>query len=326
LTTSLNFERLNWSTLSVAGALNVWQCLQRSMLDVGCSMFTRVAWALAAVAILGSSATGLAQSGRVLENESFRSAALGRELSYAIYLPPGYEYDQRHYLTVYLLHGYSGDHTNWIRLGEADRTADLLIGADAIPPVILVMPDGRNSWYVDSDRESGSGAYETAIVDDLIEHIDEQYRTISERRGRMIAGLSMGGYGALHLAFKHPELFGAAASLSGALWSGEPDRVGLLEGAFGEPFDPEVWARENPFAWLGRPKELGLRLPTYITVGDDDGLDLYRGAVDLYAALSEAEMRGELRVTDGGHEWGVWAPAFKETLLFFSEVFQSRYR
>jgi enterochelin esterase family protein len=297
------------------------------MFDVRCSMFPfpSVIMAMAVVAILGSSATGLAQSGRVLENQSFRSAALGRELRYAIYLPPGYDYDQRHYLTVYLLHGYSGDHTNWVRLGEAARTADSLIGADSIPPVILVMPDGRNSWYVDSDPGSGSGAYETAIVEDLIRHIDGQYRTISERRGRMIAGLSMGGYGALHLAFKHPELFGAAASLSGALWTGEPDRLGLLEGAFGEPFDPEVWARENPFAWVSRPKELDLRLPTYLTVGDDDRLALYRGAVDFYAALARAEMRAELRITDGGHGWGVWAAALRETLLFFSQVFQSRY-
>lgn len=289
-------------------------------------MFSRVTWTLAVVSILGSSATGLAQSGRVLENQSFRSSALGRELRYAVYLPPGYDHDQRHYLTVYLLHGYSGDHTNWIRLGEAARTADSLIGADAIPPVILVMPDGRNSWYVDSDPESGSGAYETAIVHDLVRHIDGQYRTIAERRGRMIAGLSMGGYGALHLAFKHPELFGAAASLSGALWTGEPSRIDLLEGAFGEPFDGASWARENPFAWISRLKELGLRLPTYLTVGDDDGLDLYRGAMEFYAALSEAEMRAELRVTDGGHGWGVWAAALKETLLFFSQVFQSRYR
>ncbi len=285
-----------------------------------------IIWAMAMMGVLGSPETGLAQKGRVLENESFRSAALGRELRYAVYLPPGYDYDQRYYLTVYLLHGYSGDHTNWIRLGEAARTADSLIGSGAIPPVILVMPDGRNSWYVDSDPASGSGAYETAIVVDLVKHIDGQYRTIAERRGRMIAGLSMGGYGALHLAFKHPELFGAAASLSGAVWVGEPDRVDLLEGAFGEPFDREIWARENPFAWVSRPKELGLRLPTYLTVGDDDGLDLYRGAVDFYAALSEAEMPAELRVTDGGHGWGVWAAALRETLLFFSQVFRSRYR
>lgn len=289
-------------------------------------MFPRVTWALTVVGILGSSATGLAQSGRVLENQSFRSAALGREMRYSVYLPPGYDYDQRYYLTVYLLHGYSGDQTNWIRLGEAARTADALIEADAIPPVILVMPDGKNSWYVDSDPGTGFGAYETAIVEDLVDHIDSEYRTITERRGRMIAGLSMGGYGALHLAFKHPELFGAAASLSGALWTGEPSRVGLLEGAFGEPFDREVWARENPFAWISRPKDLELRLPTYLTVGDDDGLDLYRGAVDFYAALRQAEMPAELRVTDGGHGWAVWAAALGETLLFFSQVFQSRYR
>jgi S-formylglutathione hydrolase FrmB len=297
-----------------------------SRLDVRCRVFdVRTICAMAIVGVLAWCGPGLAQSGRVLENQSFRSAALGHELRYSVYLPPGYDYDRRYYLTIYLLHGYTGDQTNWIRLGEAARTADSLIEADAIPPVILVMPDGKNSWYVDSDPDTGFGAYETAIVDDLVDHIDREYRTITERRGRMIAGLSMGGYGALHLAFKHPELFGAVASLSGALWRGEPSRVGLMEGAFGEPFDGEVWARENPFAWISRPKDLELRLPTYLTVGDDDALDLYRTAVDFYAALREAEMPAELRITDGGHGWAVWAAALRETLLFFSRVFQSRY-
>lgn len=267
-----------------------------------------------------------AQTGKVLEGEVFQSSSLNRDWSYSLYLPPGYGEDHRSYPVVYLLHGYGGDHTNWIRLGDAAFTADSLIQARLIPPTILVMPDGGNSFYVDSDPETGFGAMETAIVRDLIPQVDERYRTITRRRGRMIAGLSMGGYGAVHLAFKHPELFGAAASLSGVLTRGDPERQDLFTPAFGETFDSRRWAQENPFGFISSVEESGLRLPVFLTVGDDDAPWLYGGPVAFYTALLEKEMPAELRITDGGHTWEVWDGALAETLTFFSEVFRARYR
>jgi len=266
-----------------------------------------------------------AQQGRVLEGQSFRSASLDMDWEYSVYLPAGYDTDDRSYLTVYLLHGYGGDHTNWLRLGDAAFTADSLTATGAIPPVILVMPDGRNSFYVDSDPDGGFGAYETAIVRDLITHIDGSYKTIDARGGRMIAGLSMGGYGAIHLAFKYPELFGSAASLSGVLSQGEPERKDLFVPAFGDPFDSLRWEEESPYNWISFVKESGLRLPVYLTVGDDDSPWLYRGPVDFYTYLLEAELPAELRMTDGPHSWDVWDAALSETLVFFSGVFRSRY-
>jgi len=265
------------------------------------------------------------QGGTVLESRSFQAPALGGTLEYSIYLPQGYDQEDRSYLTVYLLHGYGGDHTNWVRMGDAAMTADSLIAAGSIPPTILVMPDGRNSFYVDSDPTDGFGAFETAIARDLVAHVDESYRTIRTRRGRMIAGLSMGGYGAIHLAFKHPELYGAAASLSGVHRRGEPERKDLFVPAFGDPFDPARWEEENPFNWISHVKESGLRLPVYLSVGDDDTPWLYEGSVDLYTALQEAEIPGELRVTDGPHGWEVWDAALARTLVFFSQVFRARY-
>jgi enterochelin esterase family protein len=265
------------------------------------------------------------QKGTVLESRSFQASALGTNLAYSVYLPPGYDQEERSYLTIYLLHGYGGDHTNWVRLGDAAFTADSLIAEGAIPPVILVMPDGGNSFYVDSDPTTGFGAFETAIAQDLVAHIDGAYRTIRTRRGRMIAGLSMGGYGAIHLALKYPERYGAAASLSGAHPRGEPERRDLFSPAFGDPFDAARWEEENPFNWISRLKESGQRLPVFLTVGDDDAPWLYEGSVEFYTALREAEIPAELRITDGPHSWEVWDAALAKTLVFLGQVFRARY-
>ena len=281
---------------------------------------------LAALGILLSAQPVHGQRGRVLEGQIAPSASLAGEWKYSVYLPPDYDSHDRSYLTIYLLHGYGGDHTNWVRLGDAAFTADSLTAVGAIPPVIIVMPDGQNSFYVDSDPDSGFGAFETAIVKELVSHVDGSYRTIPARRGRMIAGRSMGGYGAIHLAFKYPEVFGGVASLSGAIPKGEPERQDLFAPAFGEPFDPARWEEESPYNWIAHVKESGLRLPVYLTVGDDDAPWLYHGPVDFYTALLEAEMPAELRMTDGPHSWEVWDAALAETLVFFSNVFRARYR
>ncbi len=267
-----------------------------------------------------------ASHGRVLEGRSLRSQALEREWRYTIYLPPGYEDEERAYPTVYLLHGYGGEDTNWVRYGDAAMTADSLIAADAIPPMILVMPDGMNSWWVDSDAGEGFGAVETAFIEDLVPEVDRAYRTIPLRRARMIGGLSMGGYGAIHLALKHPELFGAAASLSGALARETPERRESLEPAFGDPYDPARYQAENPFNLIDGLKASDLRLPVFITVGDDDASRLIQGAVDLHAVLRQAELPSELRITNGAHAWEVWDRALPQTLIFFADVFRARYR
>ena len=279
-----------------------------------------------AALLAASPLSAQAVRGRVLEGRTLQSTVLGREWSYTVYLPPGYDDEERAYPVFYLLHGYGGEDTNWTRYGDAGMTADSLIAADVIPPVILIMPDGKNSYWVDSDPRTGFGAVETALVQDLIPYIDRTYRTIPLRRARMIGGLSMGGYGAVHLAMKHPDLFGAAASMSGALSRTPPERSESLAPVFGDPIDVARWQAENPFTWIDSLKASELRLPMYVTVGDDDSSRLLEGGVDFYAALRDAELPAELRVTDGPHSWEVWDRALRETLIFFSNVFRARYR
>ncbi len=275
---------------------------------------------------LAFAACAAAGQGRVLEGETFQSQALGRAWTYSVYLPPDYASSQRAYPVVYLLHGLYGSHTDFVRYDDAAMTADELIAAHEIPPMILVMPEGGDSWWVDSDPKTGFGAVETALVQDLIPHVDATYRTIAERRGRMIAGLSMGGYGALRLAFERPELFSAAAGLSPAIQR-SAEGLDILSPAFGAPFDPARYEKETPWAYLPdlAAKPARLHPHVYLTIGDDDAFTQFlRGTMDLYLALREAKIPAELRVTDGGHSSGVWSAGLRQALLAFANVYRAR--
>jgi S-formylglutathione hydrolase FrmB len=138
--------------------------------------------------------------------------SIGRKSAYNIILPVDYESSgDKRYPVLYLLHGLTGNYTNWANLG-ASRAAK---GLD----LIVVMPDVGNSWYLNW-AESGEGqknAWDDFITKDLIGHIDATYRTIAAREGRAINGLSMGGFGGLTLGLRHPDLFCSIGSHSGAL-------------------------------------------------------------------------------------------------------------
>jgi|SRR5579871_583586 len=142
---------------------------------------------------------------------AFSSDAVGRTMKYNIILPAKYDQSSDRYPVLYLLHGFSSNYRAWARLGagEAARPYDL----------IVVMPDVGNSWYVNwaVSEDAQKNRWEDYMIKDLIDHIDATYRTIAKREGRAINGLSMGGYGAIMLGLKHPDLFCSIGSHSGAL-------------------------------------------------------------------------------------------------------------
>ena len=145
-----------------------------------------------------------------------------------VYLPPGYaEDDSRRYPVVYLLHGFQGSHKQWMAGGEEWNIRDAmdrLIAAGKVREMMLVMPDARNkydgSFYTNSPT---TGNWEDFIAGDLVAFVDKKYRTNAGASSRGIAGHSMGGYGAIRLAMKHPETFGAVYGLSAAClgWGGD---------------------------------------------------------------------------------------------------------
>jgi putative tributyrin esterase len=244
-----------------------------------------------------------------IETQRFVSAALGQERSFSVLLPIGYAADpRRRYPVLYLLHGKGGTHRDW---AAKSRLAEH-VGA---VPLIVVMPDGGDGWYVDG-ASPGSG-YETQIVGELIPHVDGRYRTIARREGRAIGGLSMGGYGAMKLALKRPDLFVAAASHSGALSFAREtwDEARLVFGP--SPGDRELRRDNDVFrlAMARREAGSGWNGPAlYLDCGTEDFL--YDANARFRAFLREIGVPYEYHEFPGGHTWDYWDARLPDELRF----------
>ena len=155
-------------------------------------------------------------TGKVLETQTIQSKVLGKNVNYTVYLPADYSTSQRSYPVVYLLHGFTDDNTGWMQFGEINRYADKAIADGTIPPMIIVMPNGDSSFYINS--YDGKENYEDFFVNEFMPAVEKEFRIKAEKKYRGVAGLSMGGYGTLIYALKHPDLFAAAAPFSAAVW------------------------------------------------------------------------------------------------------------
>jgi S-formylglutathione hydrolase FrmB len=245
-----------------------------------------------------------------VEVRTFRSAALNEDRSYTVLLPSGYDpAAARRYPVLYLLHGKGGDHTDWSKRAPLREA----VGAT---PLIVVMPDGDDGWYL--DWADGIHGYEGQIVRDLLPHVDATYRTIASREGRALAGLSMGGYGAFKLALRHPGLFVSAASHSGAMRFTREDwgREDVL--MFGTGPEGNRRRVENDLLELAlalrrtRPQWPGPAL--YIDCGTEDFL--YDANARLRAFFREVDVPYEYHEGPGGHSWEYWAARLPEQLRF----------
>lgn len=167
-----------------------------------------------------------------LQTIEFYSPAVERTMKYDIVLPVGYEQGDQHYPVLYLLHGYMQNYTVWGRnLGAA-------FYARSLGGLILVLPDAGNTWFVNyASSVEGKNQWEDYLIEDLIGHVDANFRTLDERAGRAISGLSMGGFGAFALGLRHPDKFISLGSTSGAL-SFARDRAAAI--AAGEPLEPNA--------------------------------------------------------------------------------------
>ncbi|MCO5237156.1 MAG: esterase family protein [Chitinophagaceae bacterium] len=271
------------------------------------------------------------QNGRVIEQVSVSSAVLGRPVNYTVYLPPDYESSQRTYPVVYLLHGYTDDNTGWLQFGEINRYADMAIADGTIPPMIIIMPDGDSSWYINS--YDGKENYEDFFMKEFIPAVERTYRIKTQKRYRGVAGLSMGGYGTLMYALKYPDYFAAAAPLSAAVFSDEelvkmPD--GQWERMFGQLYGrglkgkarlTKAWYDNSALAIVDKKSGTELNKVRYwIDCGDDDFLSI--GNSLLHIALRKKLVAHEYRVRDGIHNWKYWRTGITDALAFIGESFR----
>lgn len=189
--------------------------------------------------------------------QTFTSRLAGTEVSYLIYLPPGYDTDSaRRYPVIYWLHGRGGNQGGG---GNFATRLDAAIKAGKAPAAIVVGLNGRktSSWV---DSFDGKSPVQSVIIQELIPHIDATYRTVATREGRAIEGFSMGGAGAPKIGFKHPELFGTVGVIGGALHDLESymTRGSAFQDIYGgdkayyEANDPWSLLRKNADAIRGR--------------------------------------------------------------------------
>ena len=273
---------------------------------------------VALVVFLLTAASAVAE---LRESLSVESPALNGAMKYSLFLP---EKRGDSLPVLYLLHGLGGHERDWQTLGHIEQTATRLIQQNAIPPMAIVMPDGANSWYVNSEKH---GQYEDALLKDLIPETERIHRFGGDRSRRGIAGLSMGGYGAFRLAFRHPSRFAMTAGLSAAIFPDltKPDdvsrqQIGFFKGTFGEPFDVADFNRQNFFSNIPSLKVASERPAIWITVGDDDGFRLYEGNTALYLALKQADIPVEFRMTDGNHTWRLWRSEIENVLRYYGRI------
>ena len=282
-------------------------------------------------ALMMFSSTVFAQNmGKSMEGKIVKSAIMGKDVKYTIYLPAGYETSERSYPVVYLLHGYSDDDTGWLQFGEINRLADKAIADGTIPPMIIVMPDGFVSFYMNS--YDGKEKYEDFFVKEFMPKIEKDYRIKAQKRYRGISGLSMGGYGSMNLALRNPELFAAAAPLSGAFYD-ENTIINMDEAnwtrAYGQLYGRDLKSADrltktffenSPIKIVETKSADDLKKVRYwIDCGDDDFLT--KGNCLLHIALTEKKIPHEFRMREGGHTWDYWRTGIIPALEFIGKSF-----
>jgi S-formylglutathione hydrolase FrmB len=277
---------------------------------------------------------GFAQQGLLKESLKVKSAILSKDMAYSIYLPADYETSNRRYPVLYLLHGHTDDETGWTQFGEAHLIADRAVQSGEAAPMIIVMPDGGVTWFINS--YDGKVKYEDYFIKELIPHIDATYRTRPTKQYRGISGLSMGGYGTLIMATKHPHLFSSAAPLSAGVFvdeeivNSDDDRwknvLGDIYGKKELTGKSKLTDHYNKNSVLkivetGNAEDLK-KVKFYIDCGDEDFL--IKGNMALHGAMIDKNIPHEFRVRDGEHNWTYWRTALPEVLKFVSESFHQK--
>jgi S-formylglutathione hydrolase FrmB len=283
--------------------------------EAGAMIFTsRIGWA---IITFFAWQICIAHAGEI-RTEAFPSKALERDMRYAVYLPDGYENGRRQYPVLYLLHGAGGDERSWTERGQIKEKADRLIASGAIPPAIIVMPGCSACWWVDGAKDRA----ESAFWFDLVPMIDRRYRTIGSRVGRVIAGLSAGGYGAVRFALRYPDRIAAAAALSPAVYA---DSVPMISAARQQPpfltsdgsFDQAAWDAHNYPAFLDRYFSQSYRVPLYLVAGDADKFGVAFETALLFKRMSERQAEQlELRIVRGDHSWNVWEATIEYAMKY----------
>jgi S-formylglutathione hydrolase FrmB len=260
------------------------------------------------------------------------SKVLSHPVAYCVILPPGYDAEKtRRYPVLYLLHGLGDNEQVLIHSGGFNLVQDLWERRQ-LGEFLIVTPDGGSSFYINS--RDGRLRYEDFFLQEFLPQIEKRYRAQSGRAYRGIAGISMGGYGALHLAFRHPELFSSVGTHSAALLeklprvtvsdSRQTARSRIFGDVFGSPLDPAFWKQNDPLTIVRTARLAGLHI--YFDCGSEDDYGFDAGAVVLDKTLRSRHISHEFHLYPGGHNWVYVAEHLPGLLQFHFRSFESAAR
>ena len=240
------------------------------------------------------------------------SKCMHKNVKCVVIKPDAYNNNNKYFPVVYLLHGHSGNYSDWVL-----KAPDFLHTVDE-NKFLVVCPDGAyNSWYFDSPLDT-TMKYETNVALEIPAYIDAHYRTIADRKARAITGLSMGGHGSLYLAIRHENIFGAAGSMSGGVDIRPfPDNWEIKKYLGDYATHPDNWNR-NTVINMADTLQNGA-----LTIVFDCGVDDFFFEVNrsLHQKLLAKKINHDYTERPGEHNWEYWNNAVKYQLLFFREYF-----
>ena len=270
-------------------------------------------------------------AGSRVEYKIFQSKLLGRDLRYGIYLPPSYAGSTKRYPVLYFLHGMFENEMRWSTRGQTDLLLDRMIAEGKIGEFIVAIPFGGTSFY--TNTRDGSEKWEDMIVTEFLPMIEMTYRVQAARATRGISGTSMGGYGALKIAMKHPDIFGSVSAHSAVLLQDlSAARVSdrrlqmfqtLFDRIYGINQDLTYWDANNPMVLAKDTKKLnGLRV--YFDCGTEDDYGFEVGTKQLDEMLTRASYPHEAHLYPGRHGWDFAAQHTSESLAFHWNAFNGK--
>ena len=278
--------------------------------------------------------TTVASAQSRMDCSALKSQVLHRAVRYCVYLPSGYDAGAaqrppRRYPVLYLLHGL-GDNEQTLFNSGGWTLLDDLRNQRKMGDFLIVVPEGRRSFYVNS--ADGSERYSDFFLQDFMPRIESKYRIRAERSSRAIAGISMGGYGALRFAFAHPEMFSAVSAQSAALITEAPQKLnaaastgspllGVLGPVFGKPIDVAHWNANSPLLLAKRNTAELRRLAIYFNCGQEDNYGFEKGNAALDRELSEEHIKHEYHAYPGDHSITYFLSHFAEVMEFHSKAF-----
>ena len=271
-----------------------------------------------------------------IDCSAIKSRVLKQTVHYCVLLPASYDSREskaakRQYPVLYFLHGL-GDNEQTLFKSGGWTLIDDLRQEYKIGEFLIVAPEGKRSFYINS--ADGKVPYSDFFLSEFMPHIEGKFRIRPGREGRGISGISMGGYGALHFAFAHPELFSSVSAQSAALITQSPQDLNTAEKShsplssmlavvFGRPIDAHHWNENDPLV-LAKTNKARLRnLSIYFNCGDEDNYRFDDGAKALHQILISEGIEHEYHLYPGDHSPEYFLSHFTETMQFHSRVFDS---